>query len=72
MAPEPLGRNENGYIIHPDRADTGELARQCGAILMGSAVFVTVVTAGYGIIATLPIFLLGVYFYLRGRRKRPE
>lgn len=66
-------RNENGYIIHPDRRDTGEADRRFGWTLIIAGVLTTAVylPAGLGGVYWLvPWGVLGWIYLTAGCRKR--
>jgi hypothetical protein len=67
-------RNENGYIIHPDRHDTGGGDRRLGWSLVIAAVLTFLISLpSYGLKGIFPLLLFGSFGAVvvrRGRRKR--
>ena len=63
-------RNENGYIIHPDRHDTGEFDRLPGVVALLSGILLPVFAGVGGVGVTVMLPLLGLVLFYRSWTKR--
>lgn len=65
-------RNEDGYIIHPDRHDTGRSDRRQGwALIISGFLFGCMALPAYGLGAA-PLLMMGVYGVILVRRSRKK
>lgn len=63
-------RNENGYIIHPDREDTGTTDRHVAFAFIGGALLSLAIVGPQMLPYSIPFALYGVYHLRKARKKR--